>query len=48
MEKKGPKQFPDNRNPDNFSTTIPKLQILITEELLLQTDYFISPSIANS
>ena len=41
-----PKKFPDNRNPDNQGTTIPRIEIPIIEELLPQMEYFINSGIA--
>ena len=48
LTKQVQKRFPNNRNIDNFGTTIPSIEILIIEELLLQMEYFINPGIMNS
>ena len=40
------KKFPDNRNLDNRDTTIPRIEIPIIEEFLLDMEYFINLGIA--
>lgn len=44
----GPKKFPNNRNPNNLSTTISRIEISIIEELYYRWNILLIPVLRGS